>query len=47
MPLGELWRLGALAADCAADGIHTMLLVSAPLNVPGGAGTPASALALK
>jgi hypothetical protein len=47
MPLGELWRLGALAADCAADGIHAMLLVSAPLNVPGGAGTPASALALK
>jgi hypothetical protein len=47
MPLGELWRLGPLAADCAADGVHEMLVVSAPLNLSGGAGSPANALALK
>jgi kynurenine formamidase len=47
MPLGELWRMGPLAADCAADGVHATLLVSAPLGVPGGAGAPANALALK
>lgn len=47
MPLGELWRLGPLAADCAADGVFEALLVSAPLNVLGGAGSPANAVALK
>ena len=47
MPLGELWRLGPLAADCAEDGVFEVLLVSAPLNVVGGAGSPANALALK
>lgn len=47
MPLGELWRLGPLAADCAEDGVFEALLTSAPLNVAGGAGSPANALALK
>lgn len=47
MPLGELWQLGPLAADCRADGVHECLLVAAPLNVRGGAGSPANALALK
>ncbi len=47
MPLGELWRLAALADDCAADGVYEALLVSAPLNLRGGAGSPANALALK
>jgi Putative cyclase len=47
MPLGELWNLDALAADCAADGVYETLLVSAPLNLRGGAGSPANALALK
>jgi kynurenine formamidase len=47
MPLGELWRLGPLAADCMTDGVYESLLVSAPLGIPGGAGTPANALALK
>ncbi len=47
MPLGELWRLGPLAADCAEDGVFEALLTSAPLNVADGAGSPAKALALK
>ena len=47
MPLGELWVLGPLAADCAADGVYECFLTSAPLNVAGGAGTPANAVAIK
>jgi kynurenine formamidase len=47
MALGELWNLDALAADCAADGINEMLFASAPLNVTGGIGSPANALAIK
>jgi kynurenine formamidase len=47
MPLGELWVLGALAADCAGDGVYECFLTSAPLNVGGGAGSPANALAVK
>jgi kynurenine formamidase len=45
--LGELWDLDALASDCARDGSYEALLVSAPLNLRGGIGSPANALALK
>ncbi len=47
MALGELWALDSLAADCAADGAFEFLLVSAPLNIPGGIGSPANATAIK
>jgi kynurenine formamidase len=47
MPIGEMWALDALAADCAADGRYTGLLTAAPLNIRGGIGSPANALALK
>jgi len=47
MALGELWWLGDLAADCAADGVYEMFGVSAPLNAPGGIGSPANAVAIK
>lgn len=47
MPIGELWDLEALAADCADDGRYTGLLTAAPLNLRGGIGSPANALALK
>ncbi len=47
MALGELWWLNDLAADCAADGIHEMFGVSAPMNAPGGIGSPANAVAIK
>ena len=47
MALGELWWLSDLASDCAADGIYEMFLVSAPLNAPGGIGSPANAVAIK
>jgi hypothetical protein len=47
MALGELWWLSDLAGDCAADGVYEMFLVSAPLNAPGGIGSPANAVAIK
>lgn len=47
MALGELWHLDDLADDCAQDGVHEFCLTSAPLNVTGGIGSPANALAIK
>lgn len=45
--IGELFDLDALAADCADDGRYHGLFCAAPLNAPGGAGSPANALAMK
>ncbi|MHB8380856.1 MAG: cyclase family protein [Candidatus Binataceae bacterium] len=47
MPIGEMWNLEGLADDCAADGVYEFFLTSAPLNVPGGVGSPPNALAIK
>lgn len=47
MAMGEMWALEELAADCAADGVYEFFLVRKPLNVLGGAGSPANAMALK
>ncbi len=47
MPIGEMWDLEALAEDCAADRRYTFFLTSAPLNIPGGVGSPPNALAIK
>ena len=47
IPLGELWDLDALAADCAADGVYDFLFTSAPLNVRAGVASPPNALAIK
>jgi kynurenine formamidase len=46
IPLGELWDLEHLAAYCAGNRRYTGLLTAAPLNLPGGTGSPANALAL-
>lgn len=47
LPIGELWDIDALAADCAADGVYEFMLASAPLNLSGGVATPPNALAIK
>ncbi len=47
MPIGEMWNLEELAEECAADGRYDFFLTSAPLNVPGGVGSPPNALAIK
>jgi hypothetical protein len=47
LPLGEMWNLEALAADCAADGRYECFLTSAPINLPAGVASPPNALAIK
>jgi kynurenine formamidase len=47
MPIGEMWDLEALADDCARDRRYEFFFTSAPLNVPGGVGSPPNALAIK
>ena len=47
MPIGEMWNLEGLAADCAADKRYEFFLTSAPLNIPGGVGSPPNAIAVK
>lgn len=46
-PLGEMFDLEALAADCAADGRYTCMLAAPPLAITGGFGSPVNPLALK
>jgi kynurenine formamidase len=47
MPIGEMFYLEALAADCAEDGVYEFFLTSAPLNKLGGVASPPNALAIK
>ena len=47
MTLGEMWWLDDLARDCRADGRWDFMLVSVPLHVPGGVGSPANAIAIR
>src|SRR5271163_4512075 len=47
MPLGEIFNLEALAADCATDGRYSFLLSAPPLAITGGLGSPVNPLALK
>ncbi|MEN3273413.1 MAG: hypothetical protein V7636_2174 [Actinomycetota bacterium] len=44
--IGELFTFGALAAACESVECFDFLFVSVPLNVPGGVGTPANAIAV-
>ena len=46
MTLGELFNFGALGSYCAERRRYTCMFVSAPLNLPGGVGSPANALAI-
>jgi kynurenine formamidase len=47
MPIGEFWDLEGLAAACAADGCYEFFFASVPLNLRGGIGSPAQALAIR
>jgi hypothetical protein len=47
MPLGEMFNLEALAADCAEDGRYAFMLSAPPLEVTNGFGSPVNPLALK
>ena len=46
LPLGELWVLDALAERCRQSRRYAFFLTSAPLALPGGAGSPANAYAV-
>jgi hypothetical protein len=45
--IGEYFWLADLAADCDRDSRYEMFFCSAPLHLPGGIGSPASAIAIK
>lgn len=45
--LGELFDLDELASVSAADGRYSCLVVSVPLNLPAGVGSPANAIAIR
>ncbi|MGH9836270.1 MAG: cyclase family protein [Blastocatellia bacterium] len=47
MPIGEMFRLDALAAACAADHRYEFFFTAAPLNKLGGVASPPNALAIK
>ncbi len=47
MPIGELWYFDKLAEDCARDGVYEFFLVTKPLNLKRGVGSPPNALAFK
>jgi len=47
LPLGEMFYLEELAADCAEDGVYEFLLTAPPLKVTGGIGSPINPLAVK
>jgi len=47
MPLGEMFDMEALAADCAADGQNSFLLCAPPLGFTGAVGSPVNPTVLK
>jgi kynurenine formamidase len=47
MPIGEMWNLEELAEACASDRHYDFFFTSAPLNIPGGVGSPPNAIAVK
>jgi uncharacterized protein (TIGR02246 family) len=47
LAVGELFWLDDLRDDCRASGVWEGLLVSVPLNLPGGCASPANAVVLK
>lgn len=47
LPIGELWKLDDLARDCDSDRTYEFAVVAKPLNLVGGVGTPANAIAIR
>ena len=45
--VGEMWDLDALAADCAADGVHEFFLAAQPLPFTRAVGSPVNPVAVK
>lgn len=47
LAMGEMFALEELAKDCAADGVYEFFFSAKPLNLVGGVGSPANAMAIK
>ncbi len=47
LAMGEMFALEDLARDCAADGVYEFFFSAKPLNLVGGVGSPANAMAIK
>jgi kynurenine formamidase len=47
LPLGEIFALDALAAECAADGRYDFLLAAGPLPIRRAVGGPVNPLAVR
>jgi hypothetical protein len=45
-PIGEMWDLERLSEECERHNRWSFLVTSAPLNVPGGIGSPPGAIAI-
>jgi kynurenine formamidase len=46
LTIGELWDLEELSKACSGYGRYSFFITSAPLNLPGGVGSPANAYAI-
>jgi hypothetical protein len=46
LPIGELFQLEELAKECERHKRWTFMLVSEPLNLVGGVGSPPNAVAI-
>ena len=46
MPIGEMWDLEELAAECERQKRWSFFLTSSPLNVTGGIASPPNAIAV-
>ena len=46
LTIGELWALDELAAACRRRGRYDVFITAQPLNLLGGVGSPANALAI-
>jgi hypothetical protein len=46
MPIGEMWDLEGLAAECERQKRWSFFLTSSPLNTTGGVASPPNAIAV-
>jgi kynurenine formamidase len=47
LPIGEIFDLEELAADCANDGVYEFFFAAPPLPITGAVGSPVNPLAIK
>ena len=45
--VNEIWKLDALADDCANDGVYEFFLSAPPLNITNAVGSPLNPVAIK